>query len=524
MERRLRIAFWVLMGSAALLLLARTGTYPLTDPDESRFARTSVEMLREGELILPRFEGEPRLVKPPLLHWIQMPLFATFGISGWTARIHAVLATLASVFLVGVITRRRFGEEGALWASAVMATTPLVVLLGRIGNLDALLAVHVLAVVGLDLSRPRDPVRGRYWVAGALLGLAFLVKGPVGVVLPALVVLAGRAATGRRLFPSGTSLFSIVGGWSLVVLPWGLAFLNRVGTEAALRLVREEVLERYVSGTSHIEPPWFYLAVLLAGFFPWQASLALGLVRVIRSRRRREVSTALYAAAGLGAGFTFFSLSAGKLPNYILPLAPLVAIVVAWELGQEFRDPRRELLGPCLLCGSLGCCALAFGITGWWVLDGEPRRALLAGAAIYGTGLPIALSGLLARRPRRVAAATAIASALVLMFGLWILTPAIVQTRTTAYLVQTLPELRSSRPLVLVALRLPSLTLYLDRVPERIALDQIEERMGRADAPLFVFARCDFRDLPQKTSERLREVGGHGKLLVLEEKPAARGP
>lgn len=524
MERRFRIAFWFLLGAAALLLLVRAGSYPLSDPDESRFARTTIEMQREGELVVPLFEGRPRLVKPPLVHWIQMPLFAVFGVSGWTARIHAALATLGSIFLVGFVTRRRFGEEGAFWAALVMATTPLVVVLGRVGNLDALLSVHILAVIALDIRGANEPVRGRGWILGGLLGLAFLAKGPVGVVVPLIVMLAGRTATGRDLLPSRRTLLSAVGGWSLVALPWTLAFLHRVGSDEVVRLLREELLDRSLVGTSHVQPPWFYVAVLCGGFFPWQAPLFVGLVRLVRSGRRPEASTALYAATGLGAGLVFLSLSAGKLPSYILPLAPLVAVIVAWELGRELRDPGGEVAGPLALTLSLGVTAVGLGIAGWRVLEGEPRRAALIGAAIYGLGMLVSLSGVAARRPRRVWCAAALAAALFLFAGLWILTPELLQRRSAAPLVDGVPELRSSRPVVVVAIRLASLTLYLDRVPERILPGELERRIDQDDQPVFVLARSDLPAISPAVLDRLREIGGHGKLVAMEEKQAIRGP
>ena len=524
MERRYRIAFWVLLGAAALLLLARTGGSPLTDPDEARFARTTVEMQRGGDLVVPRFEGRPRLVKPPLVHWVQMPLFALFGPNGWTARIHAVLATLGSILLVGFVARRRFGEEGAVWAVAVMATTPLVVVLGRMGNLDALLSVHILAVIALDMVETSAETRGRGWAIGALLGLAFLAKGPAGVIVPLVVMLAGRTATRRELLPRRHTFLAAVGGWSLVVLPWGLAFLHRVGLGTILRLGREELLDRYVSGTSHVEPPWYYLAVLGAGFFPWLTPLLVGLARLVRSRRRPEASTALYAAAGLVAGLVFFSIGAGKLPSYILPLAPLIAVIVAWELGQELRDPRREVGGPLLLCLTLGALAFALGLAGWRIQESGPRSVALIGAVTYGAGMLVSLPGVAARRPRWVWSTTAAAAALFLLAGLWILTPEVARRRTAAYLVRSVPQLHSSRPVVVVAVQAPSLTLYLDRVPERIFPGELEERIDREDEPVFVLVRSDLGSLSPELLERLGEIGREGKWVALEERTVRPGP
>ena len=102
-----RTAYALVLALAALLLLVRSDSVPLLDPDEARFARTSVEMLRSGDLVVPTFEGQPRLVKPPLVHWIQSWLFSLAGPGEWVVRLHAACATFGSLLLVGWIGRRR---------------------------------------------------------------------------------------------------------------------------------------------------------------------------------------------------------------------------------------------------------------------------------------------------------------------------------------------------------------------------------------------------------------------------------
>ena len=258
--------------------------------------------------------------------------------------------------------------------------------------------------------------------------------------------------------------------------------------------------------------------MLGAGFFPWLTPLLVGFARLVRSWRRPEASTALYAAAGLVAGLVFFSLSAGKLPNYILPLAPLIAVIVAWELGQELRDPCREIGGPLLLCLTLGAWAIVLGLLGWGGLERGARLAARIGAGIYGAGMLVALPGVVARRPRWVWSTAAATAALFLLAGLWVLTPDLVRSRTAAYLVRSVPELQSSRPLVVVAVRVPSLTFYLDRVPEQILHGELQERLDRDDAPVFVLAHPDLHSLAPEILDRLREVGHDGKLVVLEER------
>jgi 4-amino-4-deoxy-L-arabinose transferase len=513
-----RALFVGVLAAAVTLLFVGAGGVPLFDPDESRFARTSVEMLGSGDLVVPRFGGEPRLVKPPLIHWLQCFSFGLFGVTEWAARLHAGLATLGSVALTGFIARRRFGDEGAVWAAAVLATTPLVLVLGRTGTLDALLAVHVLAAIALDLAAPTTESAARYRapVLGGLLGLAFLAKGPVGIALPLVVMLAGRTATGRDVLPSFTAFARGLAAWCVVVLPWGLAFLRRIGAAGTLELLRGEVLDRYFVGTTHVEPFWFYGKALAAGFLPWLAPLAVALVRAWRSRRDPIARTARYAAAGLCAGVVFLSFGRGKEASYLLPLAPLAAILVTWELAREVEAPRERSLGPVLLAGVAAATAVLCAMAAFFQFEGASRQVALAGAVLFGAAAIPACAGALRHAPRWVYGSVAAATAATFLVAVLVLFPALGERRSAAPLIAAVPELSSGRPLVTVEVRVPSLTFYLGRMPETIEMHDLVERMGRGDDPLFILADVDLEALPEPVRTRLAEVGRRGKLIVLE--------
>jgi 4-amino-4-deoxy-L-arabinose transferase len=524
MESRAKILFWGVMAAAAVLLFAGTASVPLLDPDEARFARTSVEMLRSGNLVVPTFEERPRLVKPPLLHWVQVAFFGLLGTSEWTARLHAALATLGAILLAGRVARRRFGEEGAMWTAAVMATTPLVMAVGRVGTIDTLLALCVVAAIALDMTEPRKPARYRGIVVGVLLGLAFLAKGPVGVVVPLLVMLAGRTASGRELLPGWRALLQGIAAWCVVVLPWGLAFIDSLGFGTAEGILRGEAFDRYFSGSMHGEPPWFYLVIVVVGFLPWSGPFVLGILRAFRMRKEPEARTAIYAAAGFVAGVAFFSLSPSKLPNYLLPLAALPAILVAWELGQELRQPDRRL-GSGLLAASLALCAVALTAGALRGLEEAIRLTALCGGAVYGAGSLVALAGWFKRRPRWVYAASAVAAAAFLFVAASLLLPALSRSKSSYYLIQAVPELRTERPLVIVAMKVPTLTYYLDRIPVGVRIGEVEGRLAHDDDPLFVFDESDLPGLSPEAARRLREIGRQGKYIVFEKSglPASDG-
>jgi len=364
---------------------------------------------------------------------------------------------------------------------------------GKVGTLDALLAVHVFAALALDMAEPDEagPYRGA--AVGALLGLAFLAKGPVGVILPLLAMLAGRTASGRTVVPRLRAAGSAILAMAAVILPWGLAFLQRIGGGGVKSTLEHEVLDRYLEGTAHVRPPWFYGVVLAVGFLPWAAPLALALVRVIGQRRSPAARTALYAAAALLIGVGFLSLGEGKLPNYLLPLAPLVPLLVTWELGQEIERRHESMLGPVLLTFTLTAMTLLFGTAAALPRLAPYAPVALTGAILYGTALIVACGGLLARSPRRVYGAAAVAAALFLMVASATMFPSVAEERSCRRLVEEVPALQSDRPVVRVDVRAPSLTFYLDRVPELIDVGQVPERLSRGDRPLLLVTEKDRR-------------------------------
>lgn len=516
MEEKGKLALLAAIAGALLLLFVRLGAYPLLDPDEARFARTSVEMMRSADYVVPTFEGEPRLVKPPLLHWVQASLFQLGGPNELLARLPAAAATFVSLLLVAWIGWRRFGFEGSAWAVATFLTFPIVVFLARVGTLDALLSVHVLAVLALDLVQHDHTELERSGVIGLLLGLAFLVKGPVGVVLPLAMILAGRTATGRDVVPSMKTVITTALAWSAVVMPWGLVFIRRIGGGNVFRVLRIETFDRAVIGTAHVEPWWYYLVVCLVAFLPWAGPLFLGTVRGLTRWHDPDSPTGPYAAAAFGTGLVFFSFSKGKLPSYILPLAPLAALVVTFELGQELVNPKRRRAGSSLVVVTLVALSVGLGAAAATSLERDVQGAAYVGAAAFGLASLMGLFGVLRSAPRIVYGAAAVGSFAFLLAVIVGAPSVLATTRSSAPLVDAVPALRSARPLVLVDIRIPSLTYYADRVPERVPSEKLAERLDRGDAPLVVLADSEPDRLPAGVRLRLRELAHSGKLRVFE--------
>jgi len=335
------------------------------------------------------------------------------------------------------------------------------------------------------------------------------------------MILAGRTATGRDVLPSFRTVVTTLLAALAVVLPWGLVFIQRVGGKNVVRLLRTETVDRAVSGTAHIEPWWYYLAVCLVAFLPWAGPLFLGTLRGFARWRDGESPTGPFAAASFCAGIVFLSLSKGKLPNYILPLAPLAALVVTFELGQELVNPKTQRAGSALVATTLVAVTVGLGVVAGVSHESVAQSAATFGAVAFGLAALVALYGVLRSAPRIVYGSAAMGSFSFLLAVVIVSPSVLAANRSAAALVAKVPALRSSRPLVLVGGHLPSLTYYADRVPERVIPAELSERLDRGDAPLVVLVDDENPDaMPVRVRQRLHEVARSGKMRVFEPAPA----
>lgn len=507
-----RTVSWIALAVLAALLLTGAASLPLLDPDEARFARTSLEMSRRGDAVVPYFEGEPRLVKPPMLHWMQGLLFRTFGAGEAAARLPAQLATLLAAWLTAACAARRFGAAAAPWTIVVLGTMPLVVALGRIGTLDALLALHVSAVVLADWSDETIfDSRLAAFVGGAMAGLAFLVKGPVGPLLIGTALFAGRWAAGRGL-PRLSRAAIAVAGCIVVAAPWSLALLGSIGVEPIAEMLRVEVLDRSTTGTVHVEPFWYYLPAVLAACLPWSGLVLFGIFRALLPLGGSSATR--YLAAGSFASLVVLSLSSGKRVTYIASLLPLFAAIVVGEIGRSLGEPARHRQAPMTVVATLSVCAAAFAYTATRLGDPGASTTAWIGAVAYGLAGIVGWIAWIRRAHRTLYIAAAGASATLLAAAVLVLLPELHVRRSTAALIEATPALHDDRPVVLVDVRAPSLTWYLDRLPELVDTDGLPARLSAGDDALYVVADPDWSRVAPLLGGEV--VGRSGKYRVVD--------
>jgi 4-amino-4-deoxy-L-arabinose transferase-like glycosyltransferase len=167
----------------AFSLFAGLGRAALWEPDEARYAEGTRQMLERGDFLTPWFNGEPRLEKPVLFYWLQMPFFAVLGPGEAAARAPVALLGAASVLMTYLIGARLFGPQVAWMAALVFATSFRPITFARLGHTDMPALFFELVALHAFLRGAQDASARRAWiVAWAAVGLATLTKGPVAAI------------------------------------------------------------------------------------------------------------------------------------------------------------------------------------------------------------------------------------------------------------------------------------------------------------------------------------------------------
>ncbi len=300
------------------------------DIDETSNAQAAVEMMERGDYVVPTLNGNLRTDKPPLHYWFMMLAFKIFGKSEFAARFFVAVFALLTVLMVNEVGTRVFGATGGFISGLALAASFLFSVSSRAATTDAYLIFFTnLAVFAAFFSARRPALAVLSWIS---MGLAVLAKGPVGIVLPlgAIIIFAffyrGPEFSFRRFCnPIGIFIFLAI------AMPWYALAAARTGGDLVEGFFIKHNVARFLKPMeSHRGPFYFYILVLLPGFFPWATFLPQAFASTLRLRR----------SAGKHAGFglllitwsltviLFFSAARTKLPTYILPAFPALSLMM----------------------------------------------------------------------------------------------------------------------------------------------------------------------------------------------------
>lgn len=317
------------------------GARVLVPTDEGRYAEMGREMVTTNDWITPRLNGIKYFEKPPLQTWMNALTFKAFGFGEWQARLWTGLCGLLGIALVALAGRRLYGGAVAFSAAAILGSSFLWAALGHVNTLDMGLAgMMTLALCSLLIAQRNDaaPSERRNWMLACWAGMALAVlsKGLIGIVLPGAVlvlytVLARDWAIWRRLhLVAGLLLFFAI------TVPW-FVLVSLRNPEFAWFFFVHEHLQRFTSKVHHRAGPLYYFIPILAlGLMPWLATLPQALWHARRDSTAGFQPKILLATWAVFI-FIFFSVSGSKLPSYILPIFPALALLIACHLQQAGR-------------------------------------------------------------------------------------------------------------------------------------------------------------------------------------------
>lgn len=331
---------------AGLTFLVGLGAPAITDADEAFYAEAAREMVESGDWLTPYYNYETRFQKPVLYYWATAATFLVTGPTETASRLWAALSGVGLVFVTAGLARRWYDDDTALLAGAVVATSFGYVALGRMALPDLPLALSVTSTIAACLIAIGDRVpRPRQWLVAAAVSaaLGFLIKGPLALVLPAVVVapvvLIERRAS--RLRPADLVVAAAV--FVVLAAPWYLAMWQRHGNAYLQSFFVGDNLERFATDRFNEPRPWWYYGpVIVGGTVPWAPYLLLGLGAVGRVVTRRgglgslETRLAIWTLLPL----LVFTVSVGKQPRYVLPLLPPIALLIAHGIVERTRARR----------------------------------------------------------------------------------------------------------------------------------------------------------------------------------------
>lgn len=367
-RRQLWIDIAVLLAVCAVLFFSLLGDRPLWDIDEGMHAHTSKEMVLTGDWVTPRMNGETFYDKPPLFSWLVALSFLVFGFSEFAARLPAAVLGTATVLATYALGRAMFDRMVGLLGGVVLASSLEFLVMSRVVVHDISLAFTVTLSLLLFWLAFHDDDRRRAYLLGFYVaaGFAVVAKGPLGLVLVGLVVGPWLVVRRRLGFLKDMQLWWGLPVFLAVAAPWYVAVMRANADFGAYFFIQQNFMNFASAESRHPEAWHFYLPVMLGGFFPWTAFLPVAVARAVHRRRDDSLGRFLYLALWGGMPLLFFSVASSKLPSYVLPLFPGLALLVAvyWRdllTDQEGRLHRGALVSVVVLALILAL-GLAYGL------------------------------------------------------------------------------------------------------------------------------------------------------------------
>jgi 4-amino-4-deoxy-L-arabinose transferase-like glycosyltransferase len=407
-----RSAIVAILTASAFAFFFGLGQLGFLGPDEPRYAEVAREMFESGDYISTRLCGCLWFEKPALVYWMSAAGYRLFGVDEFAARAPIALAALATVALIYFAVRRLGSHSLALTSALILTTSGIFIAYARVSTPDMVLTAAITAslLTAFHSLRASGPTRSVLWAISFLfVGLAVLAKGLVGALLVFSIlgihlILAGRLGSVRwRDWLIGLVVFlAVAASWyGPVTARHGWAFIEEF-------FVRHH-FQRYTSNEfGHPQPFYFFFLVAMAGVAPWSFFLIPAIGR-FRSLWESRDSLLGLAWIWVVVPIVFFSFSESKLPGYILPIFPALAVIIGAEVERFLSREADGVLSKAAWLTGLLVTGMSIGflifvrsesvsVGGWRILlDGLPLVlavvSLIALASKKGLAFVVSASG-----------------------------------------------------------------------------------------------------------------------------------
>jgi len=388
---------WQILGLLFLLagacFIPGLGTFGLIDPSDAYYSEGAREMLEKGDWLVPLLNYQPWFQKPILNYWLIMGSYKLFGLNELAARLPAAMCGILSVASLYALSRRFLRRRSALLSALVLLSSPLYLVVGHLSLTDMPFTLATTCAALGFLALLAGASRSVVVLSYLALALAVLCKGPLAVVLTGMVAglyMLATCRTGAQWLACLAKL-RLLPGLILTAasaLPWYISVSLATHGAFAREFFLNQNFGRFVGQENHHHPTvWYYLPFALGGLAPWSVSLFLmpGRLRRVRTEIRQDTLRKMirrYSAIWLASVFILLSLVPTKLPTYILPIAPPLAILVGSSLDTAIR-----LRKP----GPLIWLAALMAVTSLGAFASAPRLLAHSPGLLAGTMLVLAL-------------------------------------------------------------------------------------------------------------------------------------
>lgn len=324
-----------------ILYLSFLGARPLANPDEGRYTEIPREMLESGDFTTPRLNGVKYFEKPVLVYWITAAGIKMFGLNEFGTRFWCAVFAIGGIVMTYLFARSAHGRKTGIWSAITLGTSLLYMGLSQIVLLDMVVSVLISGALFsfLAASHLEKGTRKSWLLIGfyIFMALAVLAKGLIGLVIPVAVIGIWIVIGNRWKEITSYRLFSGLLVFVLITTPWHVAVALENPDFLNFYFVHEHFLRYTTQIHSRVEPWWFFVPVVLGGFFPWVIFVPQALTRCFSEGLRSVLQdrTVSFLLVWIGFVVFFFSISQSKLIPYFLPVFPALAVLIGSYLGDS---------------------------------------------------------------------------------------------------------------------------------------------------------------------------------------------